>query len=63
MPACGVFSHPRDAPEYRQLHQDFSRKHPWFSYTNLKGETHFPSIELPQEVCSELEDMIKGIAG
>lgn len=22
----------------------------------------FPSIELPQEVCSELEDMIKGIA-
>lgn len=58
-PIRHVFSHPLGAPEYRQLHENFSKEHPWFSYSDLKGETHFPSVEVPQRVCEELEDLIK----
>lgn len=59
-PIRHVFSHPRNVPEYRRIHEDFSKENSWFSYTDLKGETHFPSVELPQKVCEQLEDLIKG---
>lgn len=58
-PIRHVFSHPRDVPEYREIHESFAKENLWFSYTDLKGETHFPSVELPQRVCEELEDLIK----
>lgn len=58
-PIRHVFSHPLEVLEYRQLHERFARENPWFSFTDLKGETHFPSVELPQRVCEELEDLIK----
>ena len=57
-PMRHVFSHPLNAPEYRQLHENFSKENPWFSFTDLEGETHFPSVEIPQKVCDELEDLI-----
>ena len=53
-----IFSHPLNGPEYRRVHEDFSKEHPWFSYKDLKGETHFPSCEIPKQVCEELEDLI-----
>lgn len=58
-PIRHVFSHPRDSSDYRRLHQDLSNEHSWFSYADLKGETHFPSLEIPQKVCEQLEDLIK----
>ncbi|KAJ5613390.1 hypothetical protein N7510_006584 [Penicillium lagena] len=58
-PIRHVFSHPLGMPEYRQMHDKFSKAHPWFSYTDLGGKTHFPSVELPQKVCDELEDLIE----
>lgn len=57
-PIRHVFSHPRNSPEYRKLHDDFSQN-PWFTYADLKGETHFPDIELPDRVNAEVEDLLK----
>lgn len=60
-PIRHVFSHPRHSPEYRKLHEHFRGEHPWFSFTDLKGETHFPDIEIPDKVNAELEDLIKSM--
>ncbi|KAL2823257.1 1H-3-hydroxy-4-oxoquinaldine 2,4-dioxygenase [Aspergillus cavernicola] len=58
-PIRHVFSHPLNKPEYRELHEEFSRKHGWFSYSDLKGETHFPSLEIPERVAEEIEDLVR----
>lgn len=58
-PIRHVFSHPLDSPVYRQLHEDFAKEHSWFSYADLEGETHFPSVEIPGKVCEQIEDLIK----
>lgn len=57
-----IFSHPLNSPEYRILHEDFCQKNPWFSYTDLKGESHFPSLEIPEKVAEEMEDLISKAA-
>lgn len=54
-----VFSHPRQNVEYRQLHQDFSAKHDFFSFRDLEGETHFPDLEIPDKVVAEIKDLIQ----
>lgn len=58
-PIRHVFSHPLDKPSYRQLHVDFARENPWFSWCDLQGQTHFPSLELPGKVAEQLEEVIK----
>lgn len=58
-PIRHIFSHPRSNPEYRKLHQEFSQKHKWFSYTDLNGETHFPSLEVPGRVAEQIDDLAK----
>ncbi|KAM0540643.1 hypothetical protein ACHAPJ_013554 [Fusarium lateritium] len=58
-PIHHIFSHPLNKPEYRQLQQDFAKKHSWFTYKDLEGETHFPSLEIPDRVAEEIEDLIR----
>lgn len=60
-PIRHVFSHPKVAA-YDELHAEFAARHPWFSYTRLGGETHFPGLELPEQVAGELHDLM-GRAG
>lgn len=57
-PVRHVFSHPKDE-SYDALHEEFRAKNPWFSYTRLDGETHFPGVELPREVAAEIEDFLE----
>jgi hypothetical protein len=57
-PIRHVFSHPKSA-EYDALHEEFRKRNPWFSYTRLDGETHFPGIELPEQVAGELFDFLE----
>lgn len=54
-----IFSHPLDNPEYRELHQDFSQKYSWFSYADLEGQTHFPSLELPEKVAAHIDELVQ----
>lgn len=56
-PIRHVFSHPKSA-DYDALHDEFCSRNPWFSYTRLPGETHFPGIEMPEHVAAELSDLI-----
>lgn len=58
-PIRHIFSHPLDSVEYRQLHENFAKENAWFSWTDLKGETHFPSVEIPEKVAEQMEDLIK----
>ncbi|ADI11806.1 putative dioxygenase [Streptomyces bingchenggensis BCW-1] len=58
-PVRHVFAHPKVA-EYDALHEDFRSRNPWFSYTRLEGETHFPALEQPEQVAAELNDFLKG---
>ncbi|MGA4844222.1 alpha/beta fold hydrolase [Streptomyces sp. G45] len=56
-PVRHVFSHPK-APEYDEIHARFQERNPWFSYRRLNGETHFPGIELPEEVAAEIRTLL-----
>ena len=58
-PIRHVFSHPLDSQEYRQLHEDFAKENSWFSYKDVEGETHFPSVEVPERVVEQMEDLIR----
>ena len=51
-----VFSHPKDE-SYDKVHEEFAAENPWFSWTRLNGDTHFPVVELPAEVAAELRDL------
>lgn len=59
-PIRHIFSHPLNSPRYRELHEEFSKKHSWFSYTDLKGDTHFPSLEIPERVAAQIDDLVQG---
>lgn len=54
-----IFSHPIQSPEYHQLHKDFQAKHPFFSFADLEGETHFPDLEIPEKCVQQVEALIQ----
>ncbi len=58
LPVRHVFSHPK-AAAYDALHEEFSARNDWFSFTRLDGETHFPALELPAELAAEIEDFLR----
>ena len=60
-PIRHIFSHPLNEREYRDLHEEFSGMHSWFSYTDLKGATHFPSLELPGKVAEQIDDLVQKV--
>ncbi|KAF5707509.1 1H-3-hydroxy-4-oxoquinaldine 2,4-dioxygenase [Fusarium globosum] len=53
-----IFSHPLNQPGYRELHDEFAQKNSWFSFTDLEGKSHFPSLEIPEKVAHEIEDLL-----
>jgi hypothetical protein len=58
-PIRHIFSHPLQVPEYRQLHEDYQANQPFFSFTDLGGETHFPDLEIPEKCVDQVEEMIR----
>ncbi|KAJ5682703.1 hypothetical protein N7462_005868 [Penicillium macrosclerotiorum] len=58
-PIRHVFSHPLNNLVYRELHEKFSKKNPWFSYCDLGGGTHFPSLELPKKVADQIDELVQ----
>ncbi|MFJ7489893.1 hypothetical protein ACIQZB_01330 [Streptomyces sp. NPDC097727] len=57
-PVPHVFSHPK-SESYDTLHKRFRAQNPWFKYTRLNGETHFPGVELSREVVAEIEGSLQ----
>ncbi|MFB8003072.1 alpha/beta fold hydrolase [Nocardia sp. NPDC056000] len=48
-----LFSQPTTA-DYARAQEDFESSHPWFSYRNLGGPTHFPTLDSPEPVAEEI---------
>ena len=57
-PTVPLYCQPPD-PEYFEAQQAFAREHPWFSVRRLDARTHFPTLEVPDEVASKLEAVLR----
>lgn len=53
----------RERTGYDDLHDEFQRRNPWFSYRRLNGATHFPQLELPARVAEEVLGLLKAAGG
>ncbi|MEE1736897.1 alpha/beta hydrolase [Streptomyces sp. BE147] len=58
-PVRHLFSQPT-ADEYVRAQQDFGAEHPWFSYHQVGGETHFPTLDSPQTVAEQIRGFGSG---
>ncbi|MEV0701241.1 alpha/beta fold hydrolase [Saccharopolyspora sp. NPDC050389] len=58
-PIKHLFSQHTD-PGYEVAQADFQTEHPWFSYRNLRGETHSPTLDSPQLVAAEVRARATG---
>lgn len=57
-PTVHLYCQPPDA-EYFEAQQAFAREHPWFSVRRLQARTHFPTLEVPDAVATELEAALR----
>lgn len=56
-----IYAQPGDQA-YLEAQQLFAAQHSWFSVGRLEADTHFPTIEVPKAVASEIERFISGFA-
>jgi len=57
VPALHIYSQPPD-PGYFQAQQDFSTQNPWFSVHRLEAHSHFPTLEVADEIASVIEKFV-----
>ncbi len=57
VPVLHVYCQPTDAG-YLAVQQDFARSHPWFQVQRLTGLSHFPTIEVPDQVSAAIEQFV-----
>ncbi|MGQ0700742.1 MAG: alpha/beta fold hydrolase [Panacagrimonas sp.] len=56
-PVLHLFAQPAD-PAYLAAQESFAAAHAWFSVRRLEGRSHFPSIEVPQQVRDHIESFM-----
>lgn len=54
VPVLHLYTQPED-PGYLAAQQSFAAEHPWFSVRKLAARSHFPVMEVPNEVAAEIE--------
>ncbi|GAC1690953.1 MAG: alpha/beta fold dioxygenase AqdC [Ktedonobacteraceae bacterium] len=47
-----------DDPTYLAIQQGFAEKHPWFNVQKIAAPSHFPMIEVPQQVAQAIERFV-----
>ena len=57
VPTLHMYSQPADLA-FLQVQQDFAASHPWFSVQKLQGRSHFPTVEIPDQVVSRLRPFL-----
>ncbi len=57
MPVLHLYAQPDD-PAYLARQQAFSEKHPWFQVRKLVARSHFPMLEVPDEIAQAIEDFV-----
>jgi pimeloyl-ACP methyl ester carboxylesterase len=55
--ALHLYAQPED-PGYLEAQREFATEHPWFSVRKLEARSHFPMLEVPDEMASDMEDFI-----
>lgn len=59
VPVLHLYAQPEEAG-YLTAQQFFAAAHPWFSLRKLHARSHFPMVEVPDEVAAALEGFISG---
>jgi pimeloyl-ACP methyl ester carboxylesterase len=61
VPTVHLYSQPED-PAYLMAQQSFAADHPWFQVIKLEASSHFPMLEVPEQVVAHIEHFLSGIA-
>ena len=59
-PVLHLYSQPAD-PAYLAAQESFAAAHEWFTVRRLDGRSHFPSIEVPQQVRDHIESFMAAV--
>ncbi|MCR8644498.1 alpha/beta hydrolase [Paenibacillus sp. N1-5-1-14] len=46
---------------YEEMQDQFISEHLWFGYRHINGQTHFPTLESPQETAHEISNFVKAV--
>lgn len=57
MPVLHLYAQPAD-PAYLAAQVAFAAEHPWFTVCKLDARSHFPTIEVPEQVQSPIEAFV-----
>jgi pimeloyl-ACP methyl ester carboxylesterase len=57
VPTVHLYSQPED-PGYLMAQQSFASDHPWFQVVKLDARSHFPTLEVPDEVVAHIEHFL-----
>jgi pimeloyl-ACP methyl ester carboxylesterase len=57
VPSLHLYLQPAD-PGFLEMQENFARTHPWFSVRRLEGRSHFPTIEVPDQVAAAVERFV-----
>ena len=53
-PTLHLYAQPSD-PAYWQAQRDFAEAHPWFQVERVNACSHFPMLEVPEEISAAIE--------
>ena len=59
VPVLHLYAQPQDLG-YFTAQQIFAETHPWFYVEKLKAQSHFPLFEVPEEICTAIEQFVRG---
>ena len=57
VPALHLYTQPDD-PAYLAAQQAFAEAHPWFQVQKLAAPSHFPMVEVPEQVAQAIEQFV-----
>jgi pimeloyl-ACP methyl ester carboxylesterase len=57
VPTLHIYAQPSD-PAYWQAQQSFSADHPWFKAQRVNAVSHFPMLEVPEEMAEAIENFV-----
>jgi pimeloyl-ACP methyl ester carboxylesterase len=58
VPILHIYSQPGDAG-YLAAQQDFAKDHPWYQVHQLAAHSHFPTLEVADEIAATIEGFVK----
>lgn len=57
VPVLHLYAQPAD-PEFLQAQEKFAEANPWFTVRKLNAKSHFPMLELPQDMANAIESFV-----